>query len=82
MSDDLRQSRVDKPGFASRKTLRNLVCLRGFAGDKVSANFMQTHLTHLSRKKTHLDHHRPLSPALAKNLDDWFRVELTEPPDP
>lgn len=35
------------------------------------------HLPSLSHKKTQLDHHRPLPPALVKNLDDWFRVELT-----
>ena len=38
---------------------------------------MQTQLSQLSQKKAHLDQHRPLPPALVKNLDDWFRVELT-----
>ena len=31
----------------------------------------------LTYKKHLLDQYRPLSPALAHNLDDWFRVELT-----
>jgi Fic family protein len=31
----------------------------------------------LQRKKKQLDTHRPLSPALVKNLYDWFKVELT-----
>lgn len=34
-------------------------------------------LQELSRKKALLDQHRPLSPDLMKNLEDWFRVELT-----
>lgn len=31
----------------------------------------------LTEKKLELDGYRPLSPALARNLRDWFRVELT-----
>jgi Fic family protein len=31
----------------------------------------------LTRKKQQLDTFRPLPPALVRNLDDWFRVELT-----
>jgi Fic family protein len=31
----------------------------------------------LTRKKQQLDGFRPLPPALVRNLDDWFRVELT-----
>jgi Fic family protein len=31
----------------------------------------------LTQKKQQLDDFRPLSPALARNLDDWFKVELT-----
>ncbi len=31
----------------------------------------------LDEKKALLDGHRPLPEALARNLDDWFRVELT-----
>ena len=31
----------------------------------------------LTRKKQELDSFRPLPPALVRNLDDWFRVELT-----
>jgi Fic family protein len=31
----------------------------------------------LTRKKQQLDGLRPLPPALVRNLDDWFRVELT-----
>ncbi len=31
----------------------------------------------LTRKKKELDGYRPLPPALVRNLDDWFRVELT-----
>lgn len=34
-------------------------------------------LTTLTRKKKELDGYRPLPPALVRNLDDWFRVELT-----
>ncbi len=33
--------------------------------------------TSLSKKKKQLDCFRPLPPELAKNLDDWFKVELT-----
>jgi Fic family protein len=38
---------------------------------------VQALLDALSRKKATLDEYRPLPPALVKNLDDWFRVELT-----
>lgn len=31
----------------------------------------------LTQKKRELDSYRPLPPALVKNLEDWFRVELT-----
>ena len=31
----------------------------------------------LTRKKKELDGYRPLPPALVRNLDEWFRVELT-----
>lgn len=31
----------------------------------------------LTRKKKALDGYRPLPPALVRNLDEWFRVELT-----
>ena len=31
----------------------------------------------LTQKKKQLDKYRPLPPALVRNLDDWFRVELT-----
>jgi len=34
-------------------------------------------LQELSRKKAILDQYRPLPPELVKNLEDWFRVELT-----
>lgn len=34
-------------------------------------------LQELTRKKALLDQHRPLPPELVKNLEDWFRVELT-----
>ena len=33
--------------------------------------------TKLSQKKKKIDALRPLPPALIKNLDDWFRIELT-----
>ena len=33
--------------------------------------------TKLTHKKNTLDKHRPLDNALVKNLDEWFRVELT-----
>ena len=32
---------------------------------------------HLTIKKRDLDDYRPLPPALVRNLDEWFRVELT-----
>ncbi len=32
---------------------------------------------HLARKKDELDAFRPLPTALVRNLDEWFRVELT-----
>ena len=34
-------------------------------------------LNKLSKKKALLDHSRPLADALLRNLEDWFRVELT-----
>ena len=34
-------------------------------------------LQKLTEKKRKLDQYRPLPPELVKNLDDWFRVELT-----
>lgn len=34
-------------------------------------------LKKLTEKKQKLDGYRPLSPALVKNLNDWFKVELT-----
>lgn len=34
-------------------------------------------LENLTEKKKKLDGHRPLPSALVKNLDDWFKVELT-----
>ncbi len=33
--------------------------------------------TKLTEKKKILDQHRPLDAALVKNLEDWFRIELT-----
>jgi Fic family protein len=33
--------------------------------------------TALSQKKMKIDRHRPLPPALVKNLEEWFRIELT-----
>jgi Fic family protein len=38
---------------------------------------MENRLKLLADKKAKLDKHRPLSPDLVKNLDEWFRVELT-----
>lgn len=38
---------------------------------------MDTRLKRLSKKKKQLDKYRPLPPELVKNLEDWFRVELT-----
>jgi Fic family protein len=32
---------------------------------------------HLTKKKNELDGYRPLPPALVRNLEEWFRVELT-----
>ena len=34
-------------------------------------------LVRLTQKKQRLDGFRPLPPALVRNLDDWFRIELT-----
>ena len=34
-------------------------------------------LTKLSEKKKILDSYKPLPPELVKNLEEWFRVELT-----
>lgn len=34
-------------------------------------------LGELTKKKARLDQYRPLSPDLVKNLEDWYRVELT-----
>lgn len=38
---------------------------------------MEDKLKRLTEKKQRLDKYRPLPPELVKNLDDWFRVELT-----
>lgn len=38
---------------------------------------MDTLLKNIDAKKRQLDSYRPLPPELVKNLDDWFRVELT-----
>ena len=38
---------------------------------------MQELLPQLDQKKQQLDGHRPLSPDLLANLEEWFRVELT-----
>jgi Fic family protein len=38
---------------------------------------MNDYLTHLTSKKQRLDALRPLPPALIKNLDEWYKVELT-----
>ncbi|MFH1840865.1 MAG: Fic family protein [Candidatus Shapirobacteria bacterium] len=38
---------------------------------------MDNILSRLIQKKERLDKYQPLSPELIKNLDDWFRVELT-----
>src|SRR4051812_45581819 len=32
---------------------------------------------HLARKKKELDGYRPFPPPLVRNLEEWFRVELT-----
>ena len=38
---------------------------------------MEDKLSLLTKKKQRLDKYRPLPPELVKNLEDWFRVELT-----
>lgn len=38
---------------------------------------MKDFLQQIDAKKQRLDGYRPLPPELVKNLDDWFRVELT-----
>ena len=38
---------------------------------------MKNILLKLENKKKQLDSHRPLPPDLVKNLQDWFRIELT-----
>lgn len=40
-------------------------------------DFMEDKLSQLTKKKQRLDKYRPLPPELVKNLEDWFRVELT-----
>jgi Fic family protein len=35
------------------------------------------HLEQLTEKKRRLDAHRPLPPELVRNLEEWFRIELT-----
>lgn len=44
---------------------------------KVSLYGFGMNFKNLTAKKTQLDGHRPLSPALVKNLEQWFLVELT-----
>lgn len=38
---------------------------------------MKDKLNQLTRKKQRLDKYKPLPPELIKNLEDWFKVELT-----
>ncbi len=38
---------------------------------------MEDKLTKLTQKKQQLDSYRPLPPELVKNLEDWYRIELT-----
>ena len=38
---------------------------------------MDEKLTHLTARKQKLDSYRPLPPELVKNLEEWFKVELT-----
>ncbi|TSC93887.1 MAG: Uncharacterized protein CEN87_716 [Parcubacteria group bacterium Licking1014_1] len=38
---------------------------------------MENKLQKLAEKKTRLDKYRPFPPELLKNLDEWFKVELT-----
>jgi len=38
---------------------------------------MEDKLKQLTEKKKRLDKYRPLPLELVKNLEDWFRVELT-----
>ncbi|MFH1706218.1 MAG: Fic family protein [Patescibacteria group bacterium] len=38
---------------------------------------MENKLNQLTEKKKKLDKYRPLPPELVKNLEDWFKVELT-----
>lgn len=38
---------------------------------------MNNRLKQLTEKKQELDRYRPLPPELVKNLEDWFKVELT-----
>ncbi|HCM82652.1 MAG: Fic [Microgenomates group bacterium GW2011_GWC1_43_11] len=38
---------------------------------------MNTILQRITEKKQELDAHKPLPPALVKNLEDWLKVELT-----
>jgi len=38
---------------------------------------MEDKLSQLTKKKQRLDKYRPLPPELVKNLEDWFKVELT-----
>jgi hypothetical protein len=37
---------------------------------------MEILLSHIAEKKKKLDAHRPLPPALAKKLDEWFNLHI------
>ena len=43
----------------------------------IKTNFLPMDYKKLSEKKEKLDSYRPLNPALVKNLEEWFKIELT-----
>jgi fido (protein-threonine AMPylation protein) len=55
--------------LANREVLLYTLCSMGRPLDNLLAG--------ITAKKERLDSYRPLSPALVRNLEEWFRVELT-----
>ena len=58
------------------KTLHNRYVILYSLGSN-NAHGIAMNYEQLTRKKKELDGYRPLPPALVRNLDMWFRVELT-----
>jgi len=45
--------------------------------EELARQTVEDKLNQLTERKKRLDKYRPLPPALVKNLEDWFKVELT-----